>query len=553
MDELCWFCRKAFIKTTALLFVLNSWVSGVGAQTSLESRLPILHFAASHDDIPDEPKIRTTLRVIDNPGGLNRLDGPTRDYQGAVAIERRGSTSQFLFPKIGYGFELKGQNGEDSSASLLGMPEEEDWVLHGPYSDKSLIHNAFAYTLARTLHPGLGPRCRLVELVTGDDYRGVYLLVESIKRDNNRIDIARLDPDENSGEAMTGGYILKIDKETGDDDPSIQYGFELPPRRLGGMENTRVRFHYPSAEDISPQQAAYIQDYMESFEASLAASDIDELDAGYLSMIDLPSFVDYFLVNEVMRNLDGYRLSTYFYKDRDRNDSRLHMGQVWDYNLSLGNGDYCEGWEPEGWAFRFQNYCPDDGYQPPFWYTRLFESLPFRIALKQRYTALRSNGPLSNAMLRSRIDSLSGHIGAEAINRNFERWPVLGQWVWPNFYVAVDHQDAIRYAWTFLEQRMAWMDAEIAKLEDPGFVDGDQMLLYPNPGDGTDVRVIGQGPTDFPLSYECYDSLGRLIHTGTVDSPQQPIEIPGQHSFIFYKLRNARGEEGQGTWLRISR
>ena len=514
-----------------------------------ESELPIVVIGAAYAEIPDEPKATTTLRVIDNgPGVTNRLDGPTRDYDGPAAVELRGQTSLRLFPKQGFAVELRARDGADSSAAILGMPAEEDWVLHGPYSDKSLIRNAFTYTLARELMD-YAPRTRLVELVLDTAYWGVYLLTERIKRDGDRVDVAKLNPDETAGDDLTGGYILKFDKTDGQ--PIGEVGFELPAVGLPGARPSRISLHYPRPDRIAPEQKAYIRDWLRDFERRLSADDFDDPDRGYLPLVDLGSIVDFLLVNEVTRNVDGYRISTYFHKERDSDGGRLRMGPVWDFNLALANAEYCRGSDEEGWAFAFNEVCPDDGFYMPFWYPRLVESAAFRVALRERYTALRQNGgPLSDARLRARVDSLTAALTPAAVARNFERWDGLGEWTWPNSFVPDSHDEAVEHLKDWLEARMAWLDGAVAGLTDTSSlpIAVGRPLLYPNPGAAGPRVVVPDGWT-YPVRATWVDAAGRRGATVELTGPAERVAPPAASGVYALELVGAGGRTAVVRWV----
>ena len=168
-------------------------------------------------EIYDEPRVPAHMGIVNNGAGqMNSIFDPYNAYDGRIEIEIRGASSQ-MFPKKNYGFETQLEDGSNNNISLLGMPEENDWILHGPYADKSLLRNVLAYYMARrTGH--YAPRTRLCELIVNDDYRGVYMLTERIKRDENRVDVAKLTPEDIEGDELTGGYILQIDRDNEDID-----------------------------------------------------------------------------------------------------------------------------------------------------------------------------------------------------------------------------------------------------------------------------------------------------------------------------------------------
>ncbi|MEN0051354.1 MAG: CotH kinase family protein, partial [Bacteroidota bacterium] len=342
------------------------------------SDLPIMLIETEgQQPIPDEPKIMAKMGLISKENGRNEITDVFNDYDGLIGIERRGSSSQ-SFPKVGYGFETREEDGSNNNVKLLGMLKENDWVLHGPYTDKSLIRNALAYTIGRALMD-YAPRVRFCELMLNGDYQGVYLLTEKIKRDNNRVDINNLKGDENSGDDLTGGYILKIDKFTG----ANNGGWASDYLAQDNIDfDINFQYDVPAADDITSEQMNYIQNYMSDFEDALAGENFMDAEEGYRKYIDTKTFIRFWIINELAKNVDGYRLSTYFYKDKNSIDSKLKMGPIWDFNLGFGNADYCTSGNPEGWVYnQFNEICPQDGVPIPFWWSRLLEDPDFQVEL----------------------------------------------------------------------------------------------------------------------------------------------------------------------------
>ncbi|HMR57666.1 MAG TPA: CotH kinase family protein, partial [Cyclobacteriaceae bacterium] len=166
-----------------------------GYTQTLSSNLPIVVINTAGATILDDPKIVADMGIIDNgPGQRNSVTDTYNNYSGKIGIEIRGSSSQ-SFPKKQYSIELRDATGEGVSAPLLGLPPEEDWVLFAPYNDKTLMRDVLAYKIGRDLNR-YAPRTRFCELVLNGNYEGIYVLIEKIKRDNNRVDINKLNPDE---------------------------------------------------------------------------------------------------------------------------------------------------------------------------------------------------------------------------------------------------------------------------------------------------------------------------------------------------------------------
>lgn len=282
------------------------------------------------------------------------------------------------------------------------------------------------------------------------------MLMENIKRDANRVDIATLLPEDIEGDELTGGYILKVDKFTGD----FEGGWNSPYPTVGGEENF-IQFHKPESDDLNAPQMEYIEGHITAFEDALAGPDFADSELGYKPFVDMHSFVDLYLINELSKNIDGYRLSTYFYKQKDSNGGKIVMGPWWDYNLSLGNVDYCEGANTEG--FEVDTDC---GNANPFWWERMLEDTAYRDMTRCLWEDYRS-AAWSNESIHNTIDSLSELLG-EANVRDFARWPRLGEYVWPNAFIGQTYEEELQYMRDWIDDRLAWLDANILGECTPG-------------------------------------------------------------------------------------
>lgn len=211
------------------------------------SNLPIIVINTNGQFIPDDPKIIAHMGIIDNGvGQVNSISDPFNNYDGRIAIELRGESSQ-SFPKKSYSIETQTSTGANFNAALLGIPAENDWVLYAPYTDKTMMRDVLAYQLGRDFGK-YAPRTRFAEVVINDDYQGVYVLIERIKRDNNRVDIATLQPSDVSGDEITGGYILRVDKLDGNDYPGWT---ATPTPMLAGENDITFQYFDPAGEDWS--------------------------------------------------------------------------------------------------------------------------------------------------------------------------------------------------------------------------------------------------------------------------------------------------------------
>jgi hypothetical protein len=345
-------------------------------------------------------------------------------------------------------------------------------------------------------------RARYVEVVVNGDYKGVYVLLEKIKRDKGRVDIAKLTSTDISGDDLTGGYLLRVDKIDANDYPAWTIA---PSPKLQGENDVNFQFHDPKGEDLLPVQQDYIKDLIFRFESALSSSNFRDVSNGYRSFIDIPSFINFMIVNEIGKNIDGYIFSTYLYKDKDSKDPKLHMGPLWDFNLAYGNVNYlANSQNAPGWTY-------DDQYRM-FWFRRLMSDPWFAGTMKCRWTEVRST-ILSNEKIINTIDSIAAVLD-EPQKRNYNRWPILGIYVWPNQNWKTDSTYMAEN--DFLKQwildRVTWMDNNM-----PGdcaitAVDPEiesKLTVYPNPSASSFYFKIPGQPSGCELVV--YNSAGEKV------------------------------------------
>lgn len=497
---------------------VNSWSLTFGnrpARNNLfrNSNLPIIAINTYGRTIVDEPKARAMMRIIDNPSGRRNAISDSAAYYGAIGIEIRGSSSAG-FPQLPYGFETWDALDNDLDTSLLGMPKESDWILYAPYNDKSLMRNVMAYQLSNEMGR-YASRTRFCELVLNGEYRGIYVLMEKIKRDRDRVDIDKLNPTDVSGNNLTGGYIIKVDKTTGasSDGWYSQFNPCLDPMMT---DIPYLQYHYPNPGDIVPAQKTYIQQYMFNFESSLASPNFQDTVLGWRRFAGENTFIDHSLLVELGKNVDGYRISSFLHKNRLSKGGKLKAGPIWDYNLAFGNADYYDGAVPSDWQWVCTN---GDGLRNPFWWERLTtDSLYFK-RMKCRYTSLRST-LWTEQRINAKIDSIVA-LCSEAQVRHFERWPILGRYVWPNAYVPATFQQEVDTLKGWFRSRWRWMDTQLLS-SDCQTISGVEELddlggyikAYPNPASiGQRIELLfdfGDSHTAEQLSVT--DMLGRMVH-----------------------------------------
>lgn len=510
------------------------------APFDLRYNLPLLIIDTKGQTILNEPKIAASFKIIDNgPGQLNGLlDEPT-GYNGNIGIEIRGQSSQ-QFPKKGYGIELWTSAGADTSASLLGMPADEDWVLSAPYSDKTMMRNAITYQLGRTMG-GWQPRFKYCEVYLNGSYNGVYMLIEKIKRGADRVDINKLKPDEISGDNLTGGYILKVDKIG--DITSAEYFYSYPSVTFSNTRSYAFTYVYPKYDEIVVQQKSYIQNYMVSLQNALNGTSFKDPVNGFRKFMDVNSFVDFQIVNELANNVDGYRYSTFFYKKKDSDGGKLFAGPLWDFDLCYGNVDYDnQNLATNNWLY--ERYGPGE-WQPMHWWARLMQDEEYRQTYAKRWKALRQ-GAFSTDSIMAGLDKNIQVMG-DAIARNYERWPILGVYVWPNYFVGNTYQSEVDYMKTWITNRLNWMDGNVSLSVGNSVAAGKDydVFVYPNPvSDQVNIRLKTKSISR--IECEIVDLPGKLVcrfEYLPVSSGEQDIQfaMPGvAPGYYFLRLLQDR-------------
>jgi hypothetical protein len=488
----------------------------VGQSLSV-SNLPILRINTKSRIIQDEPKIPVVMELFDSgTGQLNQVSS-TPTISTIAGIEFRGSTSQadFIFlpgyVKKPYGIEIwtDSTGVTAKKMSLVQMPEETDWVLNASYNDRSFMRDFLAQMIAGRLGV-LNSKTKFVELIINDEYRGVYILMEKIKQGKNRVPISDLYPTENAGDDVTGGYLLKIDKTSGS--PSANFKSNYTSGILG-TQKCEFQIEYPKYGIITQQQFIYIRDYIQTWERKLMTEDMNDSKASFREMMDVPSFVNYFILNETVRNVDGYRLSSYLYKDKESLGGKIKMGPAWDFNIAFGNADYLNGWMTNGFVYKAMENegGQNDAWQVPFWWNKLVQDASFRKAVATRWKEVRKTFLNTNSLFAS-IDSAQVVL-KEPLIRNFQKFPLMGRKIWPNYYVGSTLSDEVNWLKNWIQGRLTWLDAQLAIYDNP-ILGNEQVelpsLVYPNPSKGLFTWRFTLSKSA-EVNYQVLDLQGRML------------------------------------------
>ena len=430
------------------------------AQEFTSSNLPIVVIETDGGaNIPDEPKVLGTMKIIWHQDGsrnyMTDIDNPEfLNYDGRIGIEMRGYSSQMVSNKKPYGLTtLQDDNVSNNNVSLLGMPAENDWILNSLAYDQTGMRDVLAYELSEDLGQ-YAARRHYCEVVLNGDYRGLYVFMEKIKVDKNRVNIEKMDADCNQMPEVTGGYIVQANRA--DNDPLAWKMLTY----LHGWWNwpvyTEFLHEYPKHENITDTQNNYIHQVFLDLEEKANSHNTSIAD-GITSVIDIPSFVDFMMMAEFTSNVDVYHLSTFFHKDRC---GKLRAGPIWDYNLAFGYDAFYDRSRYDVW--QFDNV---DNTGPRFW-KDLFDTDEFRCYLAKRWFELTEDGmPLDYNRIVNRIDEIDAEI-AEAITRDNQCWNQMPQ-----------HRQYVNDMKTWLQQRTNWLNQNIGSYNGCSDVDLPPLVI----------------------------------------------------------------------------
>lgn len=500
---------------------LNNWSIQFGNNASVvpvfsTSNLPIVVINTNNILIQDEPEINATMGIINNGVGImnNTSDVPT-DYNGNITIEYRGSYSQSL-PQKPYKITTKDIAFANTDVSLLGMPAEHDWCLIANYNDKVFMRNALAYKIFGEMGH-YSARNQYCEVVINGIYQGVYLLMESLKRDNNRIDISKLEITENTGVNLTGGYIFKSDYWNDTDSWQLNYHPIDHPDF-----NVRLVYDYPKPAVITPEQKTYVQTFVNDFETALYGDNFADDALGYNAFIDTDSFIDYFIVNELSRNNDGFKKSCYFNKNKDGVNaiSKIKAGPVWDFDWAWKNINECSifaATDGSGWAHKINDCFPDNNATG--WYVRLLQDVNFQNKLRCRWDDLRTTF-LSETALNNYIDSTANYLN-EAQARHFVKWENLGY----NTGTPEMEADPTTFSGqitkfkNWIATRISWLDANIPGISTYCTLGlnnkNSDINFYPNPV--KDVLHFRNNSNKGIILLTIFDATGKCVFNSNLN------------------------------------
>lgn len=448
------------VKTTRIHQHLDSrWQNNVTSTDSFSTYLPVISIETSGRKIPGTPidkvdniiiselsdtmekTITVGFQMRDSQSGVNQLtDEATVDCYAKVRY--RGNSSRF-FDKKSYSIHLVDKDENDKSYSLAGMSSHNEWVLNGPFLDRTCLRNYLCMNVAGEIME-YAPNVRFCELFVDGKYQGLYLLMETISRGEGRIEINTT----NKNSALTS-YIVRWDRSGKGDHELNNYTYYTYRSDVSSLD-----IRYPGNNTITEEKEEYINQNISQIEKLLYSMSLWETDDDYTDYIDINSFADYFIINEFFRNVDAGRFSTFYYKDIRGKVKTV----VWDFNNACDNYiDY--QWGADG--FTMQN-AP--------WFGRLLKDEEFVDLVVTKYHRLRE-GVLATNYLWDYIDQTDQWL-SDAVKRNDQVWGYvydLNNYNGMNYLTPVErnftsHKEAVEELKEFIVKRGKWLDEHIDSL-----------------------------------------------------------------------------------------
>jgi hypothetical protein len=491
-----------------------------------DSDVPLVILDSLQQAIPASGQWASMLTALintDATGRAHMTNSP--DFLGRGGLHVRGSSST-AWPKLNYSLETRDVAGNDQDVSVLGFPAGADWVLYASYLDRTLLRDALVHELAnQSGHYAVRTRPVEVYLNTGGgviseaDYMGVYIFMERIKRDRDRVSVARLDPSDATEPGVSGGYILKIDRGTATIPAALSRDF-VPVD--------------PEDSGLTPAQRSWLGNYIAQFESALSGPGFANPAVGYAQYIEVTSWIDYHIMTELTYNVDEWYLSTYLFKDRG---GKLTLGPFWDFDRSLGNttqigGAGTTGWYSDAITSFFASYwgIPAAQVVEYPWFRRLFQDSNFAQQYVDRYQELRRT-VLSETNIAATVNRLAA-ARQESQARNFQKWPTLNSAIAPSSLAFPTYQQHVDNLKTWITQRLAWIDSHylfgpIFNQNGGDVPDGFQVIILGAGGtiyftaDGTDPRAPGGAVAataqayDLPITLTGPTTVQARIRNGT--------------------------------------
>jgi len=354
--------------------------------------------------------------------GDTNIDGG-RDYENfpsaPMKIRGRGN-STWEFPKKPFQMKL------DDKAEFLGMPNDKKWLFLAEYADKTMLRNTIAFEMGYISNLDWTPEAKFAEVFINGDYNGTYNITQKVEESDNRVAIGNT------------GYLLELDQLERLDSDDVYFESAVTERFIINIKEPNL--------DAGSDEFTYIENLITNFENNLFSQNFADEATGYRQYIDMDSFIDWFLISEITKNVDSMFFSSIFLNVMP--GEKIKMGPLWDFDLSFGNVDYADSRYPEGWWVK---------YNP--WYERLFEDPAFVEEVRNRFEYFNNN----RDYILNKIDTYAEKL-KWAQEENNDKWQTIGVYVWPNPVIFDTYQEEVDHMKAWYETRMDWLESALDDL-----------------------------------------------------------------------------------------
>ena len=396
-----------------MLFLFSCKSDELDCCGQLLKKLPEINIetAEYQDIISKDNYIIGTFEFLSN-------DYEFENFSLPIKIRGRGNSS-WNFPKKSFQFKF------DDKYNLFDMPEDKKWLMLANYSDKTMIRNAIAFELGYLSSLDWSPGFHFAEVSINGELKGLYQFTEKVETgDSNRVKIG------------DKGYLLEVDQLDRIDDDDI--AFWTNKKLLFVVKDPDLEWGSVELEEI--------ESYVNETENILYGETFKDSELGYSKYIDVDSFVDWYIINEISKNNDAIFFSSVYMNYTS--GGKLKMGPLWDFDIAFGNINYNNNEKIEG--FWIKN---------ALWIERLFEDQKFVDRVKTRYKYFYNN----KNFIIEKARTYSNQIEQPRIN-NESVWNILGKYIWPNYFIGNSFDDEQIYFENWINDRMDWLNSEISKL-----------------------------------------------------------------------------------------
>ncbi|MFZ2285233.1 MAG: CotH kinase family protein [Lutibacter sp.] len=356
--------------------------------------------------------VEINSKDIEIPGTLT-IDGG-RNYSmlnnTTMAIRGRGNSTWWLHPKKPYQLKFESKN------EMLGMPKDKKWIFLAEYSDKTMLRNVAAFEMGYLSKLEFTPKSAFAEVYLNNQYNGTYSISQKVEAGSNRVVLG------------STGYLLEIDQLDRLDPGDVYFR----------TNDFLINIKEPELT-IDSNEYNYVKNLLNEFENVLKSDQFKDPNIGYAKYIDVDSFIDWYLINEIAKNQDSKDFSSIFLNVMP--GGKIKMGPIWDFDLAFGNVNYSDATNPTGFWVKDHK-----------WYARLFQDPLFVAKVKLRFIYFKDRQNL----IIDKIDTYANYL-KWAQEENDKKWNTIGVYVWPNHLVLGTYEAEVNQLKTWYSQRMNWL------------------------------------------------------------------------------------------------